>query len=147
VTCLVPAPGGNATASEWFLRPPSRAEWLARARDEPWSAPGRSGPTRAKTVLIIDANPFMIGSEFHPDAVYRIHIDNDGDVEDEAPWPFMRNDAEAHFALAVGDRSTASRTRPDRSRHASTEVSASSDDDGQYVGWHAGPQPVGSERT
>jgi hypothetical protein len=34
-----------------------------------------------KTILIIDANPFMTGSEFHPDAVYRINIDNDGDVQ------------------------------------------------------------------
>jgi hypothetical protein len=33
-----------------------------------------------KTVLVMDANPFMTGSEFHPDAVYRINIDNDGDA-------------------------------------------------------------------
>jgi len=42
-----------------------------------------------KTVLIIDANPFMIGSEFHPDAVYRIHIDNDGDVEADVAFSFV----------------------------------------------------------
>ncbi len=42
-----------------------------------------------KTVLIIDANPFMIGSEFHPDAIYSIHIDNDGDVEADVVFGFV----------------------------------------------------------
>jgi Domain of unknown function (DUF4331) len=41
-----------------------------------FSAPG--DPDR--TELIMDANPFMTGSEFHPDAVYRINIDNDRDL-------------------------------------------------------------------
>ena len=31
---------------------------------------------RDKTVLILDVNPFMTGSEFHPDGVYRINVDN-----------------------------------------------------------------------
>jgi hypothetical protein len=54
----------------------------------------------------------------------------------------------AVITLAVGAIAVLPRvTRPDRSRPASTEVSASSDDDGQYVGWHAEPKPVGSERT
>jgi Domain of unknown function (DUF4331) len=34
----------------------------------------------ARTVLIMDANPFMKGDGFHPDAVYRFNIDNDGDA-------------------------------------------------------------------
>ena len=34
-----------------------------------------------KTVLILDVNPFMTGADFHPDAVYRINVDNDGDVQ------------------------------------------------------------------
>jgi Domain of unknown function (DUF4331) len=42
-----------------------------------------------KTVLIIDANPFMTGSEFHPDAVYRIHIDNDADVQADVAFSFV----------------------------------------------------------
>ena len=33
-----------------------------------------------RTVLIMDVNPFMKGTEFHPDAVYRFNIDNDGDA-------------------------------------------------------------------
>jgi hypothetical protein len=32
-----------------------------------------------RTVLILNANPFMKGDGFHPDAVYRFNIDNDGD--------------------------------------------------------------------
>ena len=32
-----------------------------------------------KTVLIMDSNPFTMVKEFHPDAFYRINIDNDGD--------------------------------------------------------------------
>lgn len=49
---------------------------------------------RDKTVLIIDANPFWSGmstfppflmtSGFHPDAVYRINIDNDGSTDDQS---------------------------------------------------------------
>jgi hypothetical protein len=42
-----------------------------------------------RTLLIIDANPFMTGSEFHPDAVYRIHIDNDGDVNADVAFSFL----------------------------------------------------------
>jgi hypothetical protein len=32
-----------------------------------------------RTVLIMDANPFTKGDGFHPDAVYRFNIDNNGD--------------------------------------------------------------------
>jgi hypothetical protein len=49
--------------------------------------PARDNPDR--TVLIIDANPFMTGSEFHPDAVYRIHIDNDADVRADVAFSFV----------------------------------------------------------
>jgi Domain of unknown function (DUF4331) len=37
-----------------------------------------------RTVLIIDAGP-----EFHPDAVYRINIDNDGDLNADAAFTFI----------------------------------------------------------
>jgi len=33
-----------------------------------------------RTVLIMDSNPFTKGDGFHPDAVYRFNIDNDGDA-------------------------------------------------------------------
>jgi hypothetical protein len=42
-----------------------------------------------KTVLIMDVNPFMTGSEFHPDAVYRINIDNDDDAHADAAFTFV----------------------------------------------------------
>jgi hypothetical protein len=42
-----------------------------------------------KTVLIIDANPFMSGKEFHPDGVYRINIDNDGDAQADVAFTFV----------------------------------------------------------
>jgi hypothetical protein len=43
-----------------------------------------------KTVLIIDANPFMGGgSAFHPDAVYRINVDSDGDIQADASFSFV----------------------------------------------------------
>ena len=42
-----------------------------------------------KTVLIIDANPFMTGADFHPEAVYRINVDNDGDTQADAAFSFV----------------------------------------------------------
>lgn len=52
-----------------------------------------------KTVVIMDANPFTSGlsanppflmkPEFHPDAVYRINIDNDGDTQADAAFSFV----------------------------------------------------------
>ena len=43
-----------------------------------------STKTPGRTVLILDVNPFMTGADFHPDAVYRINIDNDGDTRADA---------------------------------------------------------------
>jgi hypothetical protein len=40
------------------------------------------------TVLIIDVNPFMTAPAFHPDAVYRINIDTDGDVHADVAFTF-----------------------------------------------------------
>lgn len=37
-----------------------------------------SDPTR--TAIILNANPFAEAPEFHPDAIYRLNIDNDGDA-------------------------------------------------------------------
>jgi hypothetical protein len=54
---------------------------------------------RNKTVLIIDANPFWSGmsgvppflttSGFHPNGVYRINIDNDGDLQADVAFSFV----------------------------------------------------------
>jgi hypothetical protein len=41
-----------------------------------------------RTVLIMDSNPFTKGIGFHPDAVYRFNVDNDGDSVAEAAFSF-----------------------------------------------------------
>ena len=41
-------------------------------------------PTR--TVLILNANTFGVADAFHPDAVYRINVDNDGDAETDVAF-------------------------------------------------------------
>src|SRR6185295_3180480 len=48
-----------------------------------------SPQTPGKTVLIFDVNPFMTGADFHPDGVYRINIDNDGDTQADAAFTFV----------------------------------------------------------
>jgi hypothetical protein len=42
-----------------------------------------------KTVLIFDVNPFMTGADFHPDAVYRLNVDNDGDAQADSAFTFV----------------------------------------------------------
>jgi Domain of unknown function (DUF4331) len=57
----------------------------------------RSSDSPGKTVLIIDSNPTsapppipapVTGPEFHPDAVYRINIDTDGDAHADVAFTF-----------------------------------------------------------
>jgi hypothetical protein len=43
---------------------------------------------RGTTVLILDVNPFVTGLAFHPDAVYRINVDTDGDVHADVASTF-----------------------------------------------------------
>ena len=60
-----------------------------------FQAPGDAG----KTILIINVNPYTTGisamppflmkSEFHPDGVYRINIDNDGDAHADVAFTFV----------------------------------------------------------
>jgi hypothetical protein len=48
-----------------------------------------SSPDHAeRTVMIIDSNPFLAGSEFHPDAVHRINVDTDGDALADIAFTF-----------------------------------------------------------
>jgi hypothetical protein len=42
-----------------------------------------------KTVLIMDVDPFRTDSMFHPDAVYRINIDNDADAQADIAFRFL----------------------------------------------------------
>jgi hypothetical protein len=58
-----------------------------------------------RTVLIMDSNPFTKGDGFHPDAVYRFNIDNDGDSLADAAFSFTfselkdgRQTATAYYA-------------------------------------------------
>jgi len=48
----------------------------------------------ARTVLIMNANPFTKGYGFHPDAVYRFNIDNDGDSLADASFSFTFSEPE-----------------------------------------------------
>lgn len=50
-----------------------------------FQAPADTG----KTVLIMDVDPFRTDSLFHPDAVYRINIDNDGDAQADTAFRFV----------------------------------------------------------
>jgi hypothetical protein len=70
-----------------------------------FTAPDNPG----RTVLIMDANPFMKGTEFNPDAVYRFNIDNNGDSLADVAFSFTfsepndgRQTATAYYA-AGGD--------------------------------------------
>jgi hypothetical protein len=65
-----------------------------------------------RTVLIMDANPFMKGTEYHPDAVYRFNIDNDRDASADVAFTFTfsepnngRQTATAYYATG-GDART-----------------------------------------
>jgi len=48
-----------------------------------------SPQTPGKTVLIFDVNPFMTGADFHPDAVYRLNVDNNGDTLADVAFSFV----------------------------------------------------------
>ena len=41
------------------------------------------------TVIVVNVNPLMTGAEFHPDAVYRINIDNNADTQPDAAFTFV----------------------------------------------------------
>ena len=65
-----------------------------------------------RTVLIMNANPFTKGDGFHPDAVYRFNIDNDGDALADVAFSFTfsepkdgRQTATARYATG-GDAQT-----------------------------------------
>ncbi len=64
-----------------------------------------------RTVLIMDVNPFAptMGTEFHPGAVYRINVDNDGDNRADVAFSLLfstprRGAQTATVYLATGDQ-------------------------------------------
>jgi len=68
-------------------------------------------PTR--TVLILNANP---QADFlHPDAIYRLAVDNDGDLRDDIAFSFVFSEPDdgrqtVDVYLATGDEARASAT-------------------------------------
>ena len=48
----------------------------------------------SRTVLILNANTFGIADAFHPDAVYRINVDNDGDAETDVAFSVVFSEPE-----------------------------------------------------
>jgi hypothetical protein len=45
-------------------------------------------------VLILNANTFGIADAFHPDEVYRINVDNDGDAQTDVAFSVVFNEPE-----------------------------------------------------
>lgn len=64
-----------------------------------------------KTVLIFDVNPFMTGADFHPDAVYRINVDNDGDTQADVAFSFVFSDSNDGTQTATVYYATGSQAR------------------------------------
>jgi hypothetical protein len=64
-----------------------------------------------KTVLIFDVNPFMTGADFHPDAVYRINVDNDGDTQADVAFSFVFSESNGGTQTATVYYATGSQAR------------------------------------
>jgi hypothetical protein len=88
-----------------------------------------------KTVLIIDVNPFMTGSEFHPEGVYRINIDNDGDAQADVAFTFVFSEPEDGMQTSTAYYATGSQARqPEPSGEVFIESTP--------VGFDASAEPV-----
>ena len=48
----------------------------------------------ARTVLILNANTFAEAAAFHPEAIYRINVDNDGDAETDVAISFVFSESD-----------------------------------------------------
>jgi hypothetical protein len=65
----------------------------------------------SKTVLIMDVDPFRTDSLFHPDAVYRINIDNDGDAQADVALRFVFSEPQDGSQAGRAYYSTGSQAR------------------------------------
>lgn len=72
------------------LRSPGDDPRLDLADLYAFHAPADTG----KTVLIMDVDPYRTDSMFHPDAVYRINIDNDADARADTAFRFVFSEPE-----------------------------------------------------
>src|SRR5271156_3669466 len=80
-----------------------------------------------KTVIVMDVNPFATGmsamppflmrSDFHPDGVYRVNVDRDGDALAEAAFTFT-------FSERAGGRQTGTLSTPPAPRRGSPSRAA-----------------------
>jgi hypothetical protein len=64
-----------------------------------------------KTVLIFDVNPFMTGADFHPDGVYRINVDNNGDTQADVAFSFVFSEPNGGSQTATVYYATGSEAR------------------------------------
>jgi hypothetical protein len=64
-----------------------------------------------RTVLIMDSNPFTKGNGFHPDAVYRFNIDNDGDALADVAFSFTFSELADGQQVATAYSATGSEAR------------------------------------
>jgi len=88
-----------------------------------------------KTVLIMDVDPLLTGSEFHPDAVYRLNIDNNGDALADAAFSLVFSAPQDGIQTGTALYTTRSQAQlPDAVGHVLIEDAP--------VGFDAGAQPV-----
>jgi hypothetical protein len=52
-------------------------------------------------VLIVDVDPFLTAPAFHPEAVYRINVDNDGDAQADVAFAFTFSEPEDDNQVAT----------------------------------------------
>src|SRR2546430_12912790 len=64
-----------------------------------------------RTVLIMDSNPFTKGNGFHPDAVYRFNIYNDGDALADVAFSFTFSEVKDGRQTATAYYATGSEAR------------------------------------
>jgi hypothetical protein len=64
-----------------------------------------------RTVLITCSNPFTKGDGFHPDAVHRFNIDNDGDAEADVAFSFTFSEPEDGRQTATAYYATGSQAQ------------------------------------
>ena len=86
------------------------------------SLPSRRLRIRSRTVLILNANTFGVADAFHPDAVYRINVDNDGDAETDVAFSVVFGEPEngrqrATVYMATGPDARESEARRESDHH------------------------------
>jgi hypothetical protein len=70
-----------------------------------------SPQSAGKTVLILNVNPFMTGADFHPDGVYRINVDNDGDTQADVAFTFVFSESNGGAQTGTVYYATGNETR------------------------------------